>query len=142
MEIRVFLYPSKKVAEVRQGSRRKGKLLKRYSFKQDIPYVIKTRIEKRHDYNEWCVSERDFEQEITYKEYCETTKSNLKEKIIKYFISNQMEIINTFIVKSAGYKVLYQCRQGWFIQNENGLEKIDKERAEKLIERPSDEKNL
>lgn len=51
-----------------------------------------------------------------------------------------MEIINTFIVKSSGYKVLYQCRQGWFIQNENGVEKIDKERAEKLIERPSDEK--
>lgn len=93
-DIRVRLFCAKKIAHVLQGSNRNGKILKVYRFKEEIPFVVKSKEIERYDFGSWSVSERQYTDTIHYKEYCEKTKEELKRKILSHYLTTAPHGIN------------------------------------------------
>ena len=86
-EIFAIVCPKQKVIRIEEGKGRKRKVLKIYTFKQDIPMVEKVVVTHHHDYGAWSVSDRDWETEEIRKVYDPNIIKSLQQKALNFYNS-------------------------------------------------------
>lgn len=80
-KLQAIVAPKQKKVKIMLGS----KILKVYNFKMDIPNKRVQRIVFVHDYNEWCVADRDYSRVQDDLEWDKETIEQIQTKSLEYY---------------------------------------------------------
>lgn len=87
-KIDAIVCPKQKIVKIIiPGKKGKHTVLHKYRFKQDIPFI--DRIETKTGYNHriWCVSDRDYEYNVTIREYDQHTMNEIRRKTLELYLN-------------------------------------------------------